>query len=182
MFLKRRLSLSRSQYWILNDELLDQVKQINWSEYRIVHIFMPIRKHMEVDTFSIINYFKHEHPRLEIVIPKTDFEKREIINILYDHEYTILGRNKHDIPEPIHGKVITPDQIDLVFVPLLAYDKMGNRAGYGKGFYDRFLSKCRPDVKKVGLSFFEPVDEITDLNPYDIKLDSCISPGKIWEF
>ncbi len=143
---------------------------------------MPIRKHNEVDTFSILYYFKLEEPGLQIVIPRTNFEKLEMENVLYDHDYTILGRNKFDIPEPIHGLIVPADQIDLVFVPLLAFDKQGNRAGYGKGFYDRFLSSCRPGVKKMGLSLFDPVDEITDLNEYDIKLDACICPGKIWEF
>ena len=181
-FLERRLKLSRSQYWLLTDELMKQVKLINWSEFKMIHIFLPTYKHMEVDTFSILNYFKYKEPGLKIVIPRTNFEKLEIVNVLYDHEYTILGRNKYGIPEPIHGKIISADQIDLVFLPLLAYDKQGNRAGYGKGFYDRFLANCRPDVKKVGISFFEPVDEISDLNSFDIKLDACISPGKIWEF
>ena len=167
---------------MLTDELMEQVKLFNWPDFSMVHIFMPIRKHNEVDTFSILNYFKHAVPELKIVIPRTNFEKLEMENVLFDHEYTILGRNKFDIPEPIHGKIIPADQIDLVFVPLLAFDKQGNRAGYGKGFYDRFLSKCRTDVKKIGLSFFDPVDEITDLNEFDIKLDFCICPGKTWEF
>lgn len=182
LFLEKRLNISRSRYWQLTDELIEQVKLINWTMFKVIHIFMPIRKHNEIDTFSILNYFKHEERALQIVIPRTDFEKLEMVNVLYDHEYTILGRNKYDIPEPIHGKIIPAEQIDLVFIPLLAYDLKGNRAGYGKGFYDRFLTGCRPDVKKVGLSFFEPVDEISDVNEFDIKLDACISPGKIWEF
>lgn len=182
LYLEKRSSLTRSQYWMLNDELIKQVRLIDWSQFKMVHIFMPIRKHMEVDTFSILNYFKHEEPGLEIVIPRTNFETLEIVNVLYDHEYTILGRNRYDIPEPIHGRIIPPGQIDLVFVPLLAYDKKGNRVGYGKGFYDRFLAHCRPDVKKFGLSFFDPVDEISEQNAFDIRLDACISPGKIWEF
>ncbi len=103
-------------------------------------------------------------------------------NVLYDHEYTILGRNKFDIPEPIHGKIIPADQIDLVFVPLLAFDMKGNRAGYGKGFYVRFLMTCKPDVKKIGLSYFDAVEEIDDLSEFDIKMDSCICSNKIWEF
>jgi 5-formyltetrahydrofolate cyclo-ligase len=181
-FLERRLNISCSRYWMLTDEIMDQVKLINWTEVKMVHIFMPIRKHNEIDTFSILNYFKMEYPDLQIVVPRTDFKNREIINILYDHEYTILGRNKYDIPEPIHGKVIDPKQIDLVFIPLLACDMDGNRAGYGKGFYDRFLSKCRPDVKKIGLSFFDPVEKITDVNEFDIPLDACISPGTTWVF
>jgi 5-formyltetrahydrofolate cyclo-ligase len=72
--------------------------------------------------------------------------------------------------------------IDLVFIPLLACDLQGNRVGYGKGFYDRFLSKCRYDVKKIGLSFFDPVDKIEDVNVFDIPLDECITPKKTWVF
>jgi 5-formyltetrahydrofolate cyclo-ligase len=164
------------------DRLLDQFKKIDWLEYKTVHIFLPIKKHQEIDTFSILNYFKFAAPQLQIVIPRTNFETFEMENVLYDHDHTILVRNKFDIPEPIHGKPISNDQIDLVFVPLLAFDKHGNRAGYGKGFYDRFLSKCRSDVKKMGISLFEPVDEISDLNEFDIKLDFCICPDKIWQF
>lgn len=182
LFLDRRLKITRSSYWMLTEDIMDQVRLINWAEFRIVHVFMPIRKHNEIDTFSILNYFKMEYPDLQIVIPKTNFKKFEIVNILYDHDYTILGRNKFDIPEPIHGKVISPELIDLVFIPLLACDLQGNRVGYGKGFYDRFLSKCRYDVKKIGLSFFDPVDKIDDVNGFDIPLDACITPNKTWVF
>jgi 5-formyltetrahydrofolate cyclo-ligase len=181
-FLEKRSGITRSQYWVLNDDLIEQVKLINWSQYQLVHVFLPIRKNLEVDTFSILNYFKCVHPYLKIVIPRTDFEQGKIVNVLYDHEYTILRRNNHDIPEPIYGKIIPADQIDFIFIPLLAYDKKGNRAGYGKGFYDRLLATCRPDLKKAGLSFFEPVEEISDISSFDVKLDLCISPGKTWVF
>ena len=182
LFLEKRQKLTRSEYWILTDALMDQVKLFNWSDYSMVHVFMPISKKNEVDTFSILNYFKENFPDLKIVVPRTDFKNLLMENVLYDHEYTILGRNKFDIPEPIHGKIIPADEIDLVFVPLLAFDMKGNRAGYGKGFYDRFLMTCKPDVKKIGLSYFDPVEEIDDLNEFDIKMDSCICPNKIWEF
>ena len=181
-FLEKRLSLSRSQYWILMDDLLEQVKLIDWTKYKTVHIFLPIKKHQEIDTFSILSYFKHAVPKLQIVIPRTNFESLEMENVLYDHDHTVLVRNKFEIPEPLHGKIIPNHQIDLVFVPLLAFDKQGNRVGYGKGFYDRFLSKCRPDVQKVGISLFDAVDQISDLNEFDRKLDFCICPDKTWRF
>lgn len=181
-FLERRLQLSRSNYWSLTEDIMDQVKLVDWLNYRMVHIFLPIRKHNEIDTFSLLNYFKLQHPQLTIVIPRTDFTNLTITNILYDHEYTILGRNKYDIPEPIHGKVVPNEEIDIVFVPLLGFDQKGNRVGYGKGFYDRFLSECRPDVVKIGMSFFEPIDEISDVNEFDIPLDLCITPEKTWNF
>ncbi|MBM3400788.1 MAG: 5-formyltetrahydrofolate cyclo-ligase [Bacteroidetes bacterium] len=182
LFLEKRQKLSRSEFWMLTDALMEQVKHFHWDGYKMVHIFMPIKNKNEVDTFSILSYFKLNFPNLKIAIPKTDFENLKIENVLYDPEHTILGRNKYDIPEPIYGRTVPAEQIELVFVPLLAFDKMGNRAGYGKGFYDRFLKTCRPDVKKIGLSLFDPVDRIDDINEFDIKMDACICPNKIWVF
>jgi 5-formyltetrahydrofolate cyclo-ligase len=69
--------------------------------------------------------------------------------------------------------------IDVVFVPLLAYDKLGNRVGYGKGFYDKFLNQCKPDVLKIGLSFFEPEELIEDVFENDVKLDFCVTSEKV---
>ncbi len=181
-YLLKRKNISRSLYWKLNEKLIEQIKQINWDQYKMVHVFMPIAKHHEIDTFSILDYFKEEEPNLQIVIPRTNLEEMRMINILFDPIYTILGRNKYDIPEPIHGQIIPSSQIDIVLVPLLAFDQKGNRVGYGKGFYDRFLSQCRPDVHKIGLSFFDPVDEIRDADKFDVPLDACVTPDKIWEF
>lgn len=182
IFFEKRKGLSRSNYWILMDQIMDQVKQMNWSNYKVVHIFLPIKKHLEVDTFSILEYFKNNIPQLKIIIPRTNFETFEMESVLYDHEHTILVRNKYDIPEPLKGKIIPNNQIDLVLLPLLAFDKQGNRVGYGKGFYDRFLTQCRSDVKKVGISLFDPVEEISDTNQFDNKLDLCICPDKVWVF
>jgi 5-formyltetrahydrofolate cyclo-ligase len=181
-YLLKRRNISRSLYWVLNEKLIEQIRQIDWDQYKMVHIFMPIAKNNEIDTFSVLDYFKEQEPKLQIVIPRTNFEELEMVNILFDPVYTIFGRNKYDIPEPIHGKIVPSSQIDIVLLPLLAFDQNGNRVGYGKGFYDRFLSKCRPDVQKIGLSFFDPVEEIMDTDTFDIPLDACITPDKIWEF
>ena len=70
----------------------------------------------------------------------------------------------------------------MVLVPLLNFDEEGNRVGYGKGYYDRFLAHCRPDCIKVGFSYFEPLDSIDDVHEYDIKLDYGITPGGIFVF
>ena len=74
------------------------------------------------------------------------------------------------------------NEIDLVLVPLLAFDKNGYRVGYGKGYYDKFLSNCRPDVIKIGLSFFDAVDEIEDIDDYDLPLNFCVTPQRLYDF
>ena len=97
-------------------------------------------------------------------------------------EEVILEENEYGIPEPINGIQINSEIIDVVFVPLLAYDNKGNRVGYGKGFYDRFLENLGSKTIKIGLSFFPPELLITNIDEKDIKLDYCVSPEKIFNF
>src|SRR5690606_32292410 len=93
-----------------------------------------------------------------------------------------IKKNEWNIPEPQNGFSVADNQIDVVFVPLLAYDVFGNRVGYGKGFYDLFLSKCKPDVVKIGLSFFDHEKLIEDVFTEDVLLDYCITPNTIVKF
>ena len=73
-------------------------------------------------------------------------------------------------------------KLEVIFIPLLAFDIQGNRIGYGKGFYDIFLKKC-PAAIKVGLSFFHAEEElINDINSKDITLDYCLTPNEIYKF
>ena len=89
---------------------------------------------------------------------------------------------KWGIPEPASGEIWQPDTIDLVLVPLLIADKKGNRVGYGGGYYDRFLQRTKPEVLKVGICFFEPVESITDTAQFDVPLSCCITPQGLYEF
>ena len=73
-------------------------------------------------------------------------------------------------------------KIEVVFIPLLAYDLKGNRVGYGKGFYDRFLKKLSKNTNKIGLSFFLPENYISDCSNHDIQMDYCVSPEKVFNF
>ena len=86
------------------------------------------------------------------------------------------------IQEPKQGIPTEIEKIDLVLVPLLAFDKAGHRVGYGKGFYDRFLKGCRPDCLKAGLSFFEAEEILTDADELDVPLDLCVTPAGIIHF
>ena len=98
------------------------------------------------------------------------------------HEDTVYQTNQWGITEPKEGRVLEPQQIDLVFVPLLVCDKDGYRVGYGKGFYDRYLPNCREDIVKIGFSYFEPIEKITDTDQFDVPLTYCITPQHIYEF
>ena len=143
------------------------------------HLFLTIEHHKEIDTEFILQILAGKDK--EIVVAKSDFETLEMKHFLLT-DNTKFIKNEYNIPEPINGLEVPVNKIDVVFVPLLAYDKKGNRVGYGKGFYDKFLSECQPETIKIGLSFFEPEEQIDDLFDCDILLDYCITPEKIYAF
>lgn len=142
------------------------------------HIFLPISTKNEVDTTFILSILQGKDKN--IVLPKM-LDENNLQHILLT-DNTSLALNSWGVPEPKEGIDIPVDKIDVVFIPLMAFDLNGNRVGYGKGFYDNFLKNCRPDVIKIGLSFFEAVSEISDINTLDISLDYCVTPAKIYSF
>lgn len=143
------------------------------------HIFLPITEQKEVNTEFILHLLSGKDK--EIIVSKADFATLKLTHFLLT-DNTKIKKNEHNIPEPIDGIEVPSIKIDVVFVPLLAFDKKGHRVGYGKGFYDNFLSECKPDVIKIGLSFFEPEELITDIFEGDIKLDYCVTPDSIHTF
>lgn len=180
-FKQVRLLLTKEEEDSLNNELLLQFQQFNWSGFSYIHIFLPIRGFKEPNTNLLIDWLRSNFPQIQLVIPKSDLGSLKMHHYAWEEDL-VFELNKWGIEEPRSGRVVLAEQLDIVILPLLAFDVMGNRVGYGKGFYDRFLSVCRPDCLKVGLSLFEPVEIIDDINPLDVPLDYCITPNRIWEF
>jgi 5-formyltetrahydrofolate cyclo-ligase len=148
-------------------------------DFSFYHIFLAIEKQKEVNTDYILNVLSGKDKN--ILISKSDFETGDMTHFLLT-DNTVIKKNKYNIPEPIDGIEISNDKIEVVFMPLLAFDKQGNRVGYGKGFYDRFLANCKPDTIKIGLSFFEAETEITDVFESDVRMDYCVTPSETFRF
>ncbi|WP_373516732.1 5-formyltetrahydrofolate cyclo-ligase [Pricia sp.] len=147
-------------------------------DFGYFHIFLPISQQKEIDTHFILSILQGRDKN--VVLPKVTGNDSLKHFLLTDA--TKFQTNRWNIPEPVDGIEITTDKIDVVFVPLLAFDKKGNRVGYGKGFYDIFLRECRKDVKKIGVSLFEAEDIIEDIDANDIPLDYCVTPQKTYSF
>lgn len=181
LFKERRSLLTNEEEKGLNNRLFFQFQHFVWKGLRYVHIFLPIRKFREPDTYQFADWFRGSYPEMRLVISKSDLENNLLDHFLWEKDL-ILEVNRWGIDEPAIGRdAVMPSQLDAVIVPLLAFDEDGNRVGYGKGFYDRFLAACRPECLIIGLSFFEPVKKITDMEPTDIPLDFCITPDRIWD-
>ena len=143
------------------------------------HVFLPIEEQKEVNTEFLLHLLSGKDK--EIVISKSDFTTRKMTHFLLT-DNTKIKKNEYNIPEPVDGIEVPSSKIQVVFVPLLAFDTLGNRVGYGKGFYDQFLSECQPETIKIGLSFFEAENTITDVFEKDVRLDFCITPKKCYRF
>lgn len=142
------------------------------------HLFLTISHKKEVNTDYLLHILQGKDK--SVVLSKTNFKGGEMKHILLQ-ENTTLKISNYGIPEPVSGIEVRPDQLDVVFVPLLAFDLKGHRVGYGKGFYDRFLQNCNPNTIFVGLSFYEAEEKIST-EETDIPLHYCITPGKIYFF
>lgn len=178
---EKRIELSAEEFRVLNRQLQEQVDRLDMAGLLTVHLFLPIAGNREPDTYAIAERLRHRYPDMRLVLPKTEQGSQEMRHIRWDKD-TVLITNHWGIPEPEAGEAIPPIAIDAVFVPLLAFDTRGNRVGYGKGFYDRFLAECGPCTAKIGLSLFEAEETISDISAYDIPLDMCITPSQTWSF
>ena len=164
----------------LSTAISDKFAFISLNNIELVHIFYPMTGKQEFNSLLLKEKLLELKPQIKFVLPKITAENK-LTNILWDDE-TPLANNRWGITEPEHGTEIASEKIDMVIVPLLAFDQQGNRVGYGKGFYDRFFTTCRADVRKIGVSYFEPEETFEDLNRYDVPLDHCVTPQKIWSF
>ena len=143
-------------------------------EIKRLHVFMPISKQNEPDTLSLIRELTNQNSNIEVVIPKTG-EDGSLTHYLYSDKTKII-KNSWGIPEPENGEIVPEESLDLVVIPMIVFDKIGNRIGYGKGFYDRFLTKCTSNCIKIGYCITPPLDLIPFAESHDVPLDYAISP------
>ncbi|WBX74176.1 5-formyltetrahydrofolate cyclo-ligase [Tenacibaculum pacificus] len=173
IYKEKRKSLSEKEIHTFEKNIYKQIFDIDFSNIQNIHVFLSIKNQKEIDTYPIIDYLRSLNKT--IIISKSNFSDNTLEHSIFDKN-TTLEISKYGIPEPINAKKFEVKNIDLVFVPLLISDKQNYRVGYGKGFYDRFLSNCKKDIITIGLNFFEPITEITDSNNYDIPLNNIIFP------
>tara|TARA_B100001057_G_scaffold359016_1_gene361213 strand:+ start:558 stop:1118 length:561 start_codon:yes stop_codon:yes gene_type:complete len=178
IFISRR-NLINSK--ILEDSSIQIAKQslkLEIWHFTNYHIFFPIEKNKEVNTKHIIQIIQGKDKN--VIVPKIK-DNTNLKNYLLT-DSTLFVKNSYGISEPQSGIEVNPIDFDLIFIPLIAFDQMGYRVGYGKGYYDKMLSQCSKKALKVGLSLFDPINKIHDISTHDVKMDYCITPDQIYKF
>ncbi len=177
---QKRMDLPPNEKDRLEDLMLIQFQSLHLDIPDTIMTFSPIENYNEYNPILIEEYCFFKNPAAILIYPVTNFKENSLIPVA-TKEDTIFEVNDYNINEPVNGEPLLSISIQLMLVPLLAFNENGYRVGYGKGFYDKLIADCSHKMVKIGFSFFEHV-EIEDIHELDKKLDYCITPLKIYQF
>lgn len=184
--LARRQALPAAEVAARSQQLCEHLfRHFPVAEWRVLHLFLPLSRRNEPDTWSVIRRVWAEFPAVQLAVPVVQVDGVSLKHYALSPT-TRLGENRWGIPEPTADPAteMLPAAFDAVLVPLLAVDATGQRVGYGSGFYDRFLAQCRPGTRFIGLNVLDepPLTRIADVQPTDVPLTACLTPGGVWRF
>lgn len=176
-FKKQRSLLDINQVKGLSKRIFENLLELNIWDKSFYHLYLSNQINNEVETDEIVNLLFMKNKR--VFVPK--ILGKDLLNIEIDNN-TKYSLNQLGIREPISSNQKDASLLEVIFVPLLIFDKLGHRVGYGGGYYDKFLGNIKDDVLKIGLSLFEPIDKIQDIERHDIRLDYSITPKRVYDF
>lgn len=170
-----RNGLSDARWLEISDGISMQF--LRWfasGNYKKVHCYNASNNHREIATDVIIRQLWADE--IQVAVPKVTDTSGLMRSVLYSKNVEVV-ENQWGIPEPIGEDFIDEHWPDICLVPMLAGDHHGNRIGYGKGFYDRFLAD--KSFLKVGLCMHDCILGEIPFNSFDITLDYIITEYQI---
>jgi len=176
VYLEKRKFLSEAIYDKRNDLLTQHL--LNFFEDKsptAIHLFLPILKNKEPDLRHFLQHLLVHKPEVDVVSSVSNTRKAEMTHKLIKPSTKFIT-NKWGIPEPKAAETYDISHIDYVLVPMIIGSKSGHRIGYGKGYYDKFLAQCRPDVMTIGINLGPLLDAFIYEEAHDIALDFIFTP------
>jgi len=169
-YLQKRNSLSAEDRWEIEQYVFDKVLDIiSRKSCGTVHCYIGNPEKDEFPTLQLIE--KIWLRNIQVCAPRMD--KGRKLNSYLIHSDSKLELHPFGILEPPPLHFIDAANIDLVLVPLLVHDHNLHRLGYGGGYYDRYLPTCS-NAYKLGMSYFEPIAAIPDVEATDVALDEVV--------
>lgn len=176
----RRAQLGHDNRLLLSAEITKQALAFlsERETLRHIHLFLSIAKLHEIDTYPLVDALQKQGKKVYTSVIDPMNGQMKTVKLVSGGE---IGLDAWGIPVPVVREEVLEDLLQVVFLPLLAYDLNGHRIGYGKGMYDRFAAQLSHGVLKVGLSFFPPETSIPS-EKHDVRLDFCINPEGVISF
>ena len=141
------------------------------------NIFIYISYSSEIDTKDIINTALNEGK--SVFVPRTVFQTK-VMDAVRIKSLDNLKKDKYGILEPSEDEpYLNPDDLDLIVVPGVAFDREGGRTGYGAGYYDRYFKKLNKKISKVALAYDFQIINNVPMNNEDVRVDCIITEKEI---
>lgn len=170
--LHKRSELNSASKKKLDDLIYEKlISDKRISDARVIFIYVSYRD--EVDTINFINYCLSKQKN--VCVPKI-ISLKEGMKAVKIFTLNDLKPNKMGILEPKNIEYsVSPEELEMILLPGLAFDNEGGRLGYGGGFYDKFLSDVPEKVIKLGLGYsFQVLDKVP-MEQYDKPIDGIIT-------
>lgn len=142
-------------------------------------VMFYVSKGKEVRTEGMIG----ESLRMEkrVAVPLSKVKERDLIPLLLiDYEKLVPGAYGILEPGEESRQLVPLENLELIIVPGVAFDRQGQRLGWGGGFYDNFLRKVPANVPRLGLAFELQVVEKLPVGENDVPMDGIITEEKIY--
>lgn len=117
----------------------------------------------EVQTRTILEQALSDGKKVFVPVVTDKVLRHMVVAEVKDLEKDLAHKGHFGIPHPLRlsSKEIPLGSLDLILVPAIAFDRLGNRLGRGGGYFDRFLERVPAGVPRVGLAFkFQVVDRL----------------------
>lgn len=149
------------------------IKTKEYQESNTIALYSSIAS--EVETKELIKVSLKDKL---VVLPKIKENNTMEFFKINNLEDLIIGKFNIKEPRVENKKPIKKEEIDLMIIPGICFDKSKNRIGYGKGYYDKYLANSK--IKKIGICYEEQITEKIESNNKDIKMDYLITENKIY--
>ncbi len=142
-------------------------------------VMFYVSRASEVETHGMIARALREKDR--VAVPVMFPEKRRLVPVVIHDFYQDLAPGKMGVlePDPAKEKILPPDEVDLLVLPGLAFDRRGNRMGRGRAFFDIFLKDLSPAVIRVALAFETQIIEEVPVDSHDMPVDKIVTEERV---
>ncbi len=164
--LQKRINLSEEERRKLSQKIVENLRSLpEYQKAKKVLLYCPIKG--EPDLTSLFEEVINEK---ELILPKVEGENLKLYKV---DNPSCLSPGAFGILEPVEGKEVSPEQLDFIAVPGIAFDLRGYRLGFGKGYYDRFLKRTK--ATKVGVAYSFQVLERIPHDVWDVPIDIILT-------
>lgn len=175
-----RQELSSAEVQIFSTQIANQLFQTSfWHDSHTIMLYLSFQNEVATDLIYQQGWLEGK-----MMLAPICSAQEGIMEMSSLTSFSQLEHNRYGIRElPYHLQQTVPaDMIDLCLIPGIAFDHKGNRLGFGVGYYDRYLSNIRPQVKRIALAYECQISpSLLPTDTYDLPMDYILTEKQLYQ-